>query len=101
MLHFHIGESMSIIHVFEVAVVKYAKDRHVIYISLHHSVKCGYPRRAGFMHLLFLSEQVASVRGDCSGVPPSMSLDKMVEAVKIAIKTTVELFDKPDEKLPP
>jgi hypothetical protein len=30
-----------------------------------------------------------------------MLLDKMVEAVKIAIKTAVELFDKPDEKLPP
>jgi len=30
-----------------------------------------------------------------------MSLNTMVEAVKIAIKTTVEMFGKPDEKLPP
>jgi hypothetical protein len=30
-----------------------------------------------------------------------MSLSTMMEAVKIALKTTVEMFDKPDEKLPP
>jgi pyroglutamyl-peptidase len=74
---------------------------YVTYISLHHSARHGYPRKAGYMHLPLLPEQSATRKGDWAGIPPSMSLNTMIEAVKIALKTTVEMFDKPDEKLPP
>jgi pyroglutamyl-peptidase len=74
---------------------------YVTYISLHHSARYGYPRKAGYMHLPLLPEQAAIKRSDWVGIPPSMSLNTMIEAVKIALKTTVEMFDKPDEKLPP
>lgn len=73
----------------------------VTYVALHHSAKHGYPRRAGYMHLPLLPEQAAKKKGDWAGVPPSMSLDIMIRAVKTALKTTLEMFDKPDEKIPP
>lgn len=74
---------------------------YVTYLSLHHSAKYGYPRRAGYMHIPLLPEQSATRKGEWAGIPPSMSLDTIIRAVKIALKTTVEMFDKPDEKLPP
>ena len=73
---------------------------YVIYLSLHHSTLKGYPKRAGFMHLPLLPEQAAHRRSDWQGIVPSMSLDTMVKAVEIALRTTVELFDKSDEKTP-
>lgn len=73
----------------------------VTYFALHHSAKYGYPKKAGYMHIPLLPEQAAKKKGDWLGIPPSMPLDLMLKAVKIALKTTVELFDKPDEKLPP
>ncbi|MEM0106554.1 MAG: pyroglutamyl-peptidase I [Zestosphaera sp.] len=73
----------------------------VMYIALHHSAMYGYPRKAGFMHLPLLPEQAAVKRGDWAGVPPSMSLETMIKAVEIALRTTVEMFDKEDEKIPP
>ncbi|WP_275451559.1 hypothetical protein [Desulfurococcus mucosus] len=60
----------------------------------------GYPRRAGYMHVPLLPEQVVQMKTDM-GIPPSMSLDLMVKAVVIALKTTVERFETGDEKLPP
>jgi len=44
-------------------------------------------------------EQAAEKREGC-GIQASMSLDLMVRAVKIALETTMELIDKPDEKHP-
>ena len=73
---------------------------YVIYLSLHHSALKGYLKRAGFMHLPLLPEQAAHRRSDWPGIAPSMSLDTMVKAVEIALKTTIELFDKSDEKTP-
>lgn len=74
---------------------------YVTYISLHYSARYGYPRRAGFMHLPLLPEQAATRSGERAGIPPSMSLDMMMRAIKIALRTTVEMFGRPDEKLPP
>jgi len=72
---------------------------YVAYLSLHHSRIHGYPRRAGFIHLPLLPEQAAEKREGCS-IQASMSLDLMVKAVKIALETTMEFIDKPDEKYP-
>ncbi len=74
---------------------------YVTYISLHYSARYGYPRRAGFMHLPLLPEQAATRSGERAGIPPSMSLDTMMRAVKIALGTTMEMFGGPDERLPP
>ncbi len=52
------------------------------------------------MHVPLLPEQVVQMKTDM-GIPPSMSLDLMVKAVVIALKTTVERFETGDEKLPP
>lgn len=73
----------------------------VTYLGLHHSARYGYPRRVGYMHIPLLPEQAAVKKGDWAGTPPSMSLETMIKAVVIALKTTVELFDRGDEKLPP
>jgi len=72
---------------------------YVTYLSIHYSKIHGYPRRAGFIHLPLLPEQAAEKREGC-GIQASMSLDLMVRAVKIALETTMELIDKPDEKYP-
>jgi len=73
---------------------------YVIYLSLHHSAFKGCPKRAGYMHLPLLPEQVVHRRSDWPGIAPSMSLETMVKAVEIVLKTTVELFSKSDEKKP-
>jgi len=72
---------------------------YVTYLSIHYSKIHGYPRRAGFIHLPLLPEQAAEKREGC-GIQASMSLDLMMKAVKIALETTMELIDKPDEKYP-
>lgn len=73
----------------------------VMYLGLHLSATRGYPRRAGFIHVPLTPEQVAARRADLAGIPPSMSLNTVVKALEVAVRTSVELFDKPDERVPP
>jgi pyroglutamyl-peptidase len=54
------------------------------YHSLHHSGERGY--RAGLIHVPYLPEQAAGVEGGA----PSMALELMVEAVKIALRVSTE-----------
>lgn len=54
---------------------------HVLYGMLHHVKRKNLPVKVGFIHLPYLPEQTVNKPGKAS-----MSLDLMVEAVKIAIK---------------
>ena len=56
---------------------------HVLYSALHHTKK--NLTQVGFMHLPYLPQQTVNKPGKAS-----MSLDIMVEAVKIAIRTVIE-----------
>ncbi|AFL67123.1 pyroglutamyl-peptidase I [Desulfurococcus amylolyticus] len=59
----------------------------VFYELLHHGYTYGYPLRAGFIHLPYLPEQAA--KKEPHSVPPSMSLELMIKAVKVVIEYVV------------
>lgn len=58
---------------------------HVLYSTLHHAKKNSLFLKAGFIHLPYLPRQTVGKPGKAS-----MSLDIMVEAVKIAIRTMIK-----------
>ncbi|MDP8002839.1 MAG: pyroglutamyl-peptidase I [Caldisphaera sp.] len=60
----------------------------VFYELMHFSAKEKYPIKAGFMHVPYLPEQVAMKKGEA--LPPSMDKRLMIEAIKIAIETTID-----------
>jgi len=74
---------------------------YVMYLSLHNSARFGIPKRAGFIHIPLPPEEAANRRDLSIGIPPSMSIDLAAKAIKIAVKTAVEYFNKPDERVPP
>ncbi len=58
---------------------------HVLYAVLHHVKKNGLTVKVGFIHLPYLPQQTIDKPGKAS-----MSLDVMVEAVKIAVRECEE-----------
>ncbi|MGV7208689.1 pyroglutamyl-peptidase I [Oxalobacteraceae bacterium A2-2] len=57
---------------------------HVFYSLLHQSDEWGTTMRAGFIHIPYLPQQAARHPG-----APSMSLDCVVEGLRIAIRTSL------------
>ncbi len=63
----------------------------VMYLSLYHSAKFGFPVKTGFIHFPYLPEQVVE-RFLTNGQNLScLPLDLQVKAVKIAIQQTMKL----------
>jgi len=59
---------------------------HLFYGLMHYLDQKGYKIPAGFIHIPLLPEQAAKKPGQ-----PSMSLDLVVKALQLAIKTTLEI----------
>jgi len=57
---------------------------HVFYGLMHQAADWGTTMRAGFIHIPYLPQQAIGKAG-----APSMALDSMVEALRIAIRTTL------------
>ena len=57
---------------------------HVFYGLMHQAHEWGTTMRAGFIHIPYLPQQVAAKPG-----APSMALASVVEALRIAIRTTL------------
>ena len=65
---------------------------YVMYLSLHHSATKGYPKMSGFIHVPYLPEQVTNKFYILGQNMPSMCFEMELEAIKIAIETTVEEY---------
>ncbi|MEM4831670.1 MAG: pyroglutamyl-peptidase I [Sulfolobales archaeon] len=72
---------------------------YVMYLALNHSFRYGYPTKSGFIHVPFSQRQVNTVRSDWAGIPPSLALDTMIEAILIVLKVTIERLGLGDEKI--
>jgi pyroglutamyl-peptidase len=57
---------------------------HVFYGLMHQAHEWGTTMRAGFIHIQYLPQQVAAKPG-----APSMALASVIEALRIAIRTTL------------
>lgn len=66
----------------------------VMYISLYHSEKFGFPKKTGFIHVPYLPEQVVEKFSYTGQNVPSISFDLQLKAVKLAIKETLQEFEK-------
>jgi len=63
----------------------------VMYLSLYHSAKFGFPAKTGFIHVPYLPEQVVEKFLTNGQNIPCLPLDLQVKAVKIAIQKTLKL----------
>lgn len=59
---------------------------HVMYVTLNHIAKNGLNTIAGFVHVPYMNEQVIEKKNTFS-----ISLDTMVQAINLIIKTLVEV----------
>nr|2EO8_A Chain A, Pyrrolidone-carboxylate peptidase [Pyrococcus furiosus]2EO8_B Chain B, Pyrrolidone-carboxylate peptidase [Pyrococcus furiosus]2EO8_C Chain C, Pyrrolidone-carboxylate peptidase [Pyrococcus furiosus]2EO8_D Chain D, Pyrrolidone-carboxylate peptidase [Pyrococcus furiosus] len=64
-------------------------SNYVMYLSLHHSATKGYPKMSGFIHVPYIPEQIIDKIGK-GQVPPSMSYEMELEAVKVPIEVALE-----------
>jgi pyroglutamyl-peptidase len=57
---------------------------HVFYGLMHQAAEWGTTMRAGFIHIPYLPQQAAAHPGSAS-----MTLEQMIEGLRIAIRTTL------------
>lgn len=63
----------------------------VMFLSLYHSEKFGYPLKTGFIHVPYIPEQVVDKFTYYGQSIPSLPLDVQIKAVEVAINKTIKL----------
>lgn len=67
---------------------------HIMYQALHYSNQNQHSFKSGFIHIPFIKEQIQE-----NSQVPFMALEDIVTAIEIAIKTSIDYFNKDDLKI--
>jgi len=69
---------------------------YILFKSLHHRAKYGYPKVSGFIHVPYLPRQVVKKHGIITRGVPSMCFENIKRAALVALETSVEWLNGGD-----
>jgi len=69
---------------------------YVLFKSLHHRARYGYPKVSGFIHVPYLPRQVVKKHGFRGLGIPSMCFENIKRAAMVAIETSVKWLEEGD-----